>query len=166
MNLNELGEFSTALLESARVIGKTIEAEDAKPMFNYLSGYPLKIVIQAMDRALRKRDPDDIFQKSLLLTGIEIEDSAKEIMSEALPKGAEGKVNRCKTCNGNGWLTFLDEEKRMKAYPCRCLYEAAQEALRRRKRPGSIDEGFDSGRKHIVKAYEFHQKNWGGKNGT
>lgn len=161
MNPNELGEFSTALLESARVIGKTIGVEDAKPMFNYLSGYPLKIVIQAMDRALRKRDPDDIFQKSLLLTGIEIEDSAKEIMNEALPKGMEGKVNRCKTCNGDGWLIFSGKKGQPKAYPCRCLYETALEALRRKKRPGSTDASLDPGRRHITLAYEYHQKKWG-----
>lgn len=165
MNPNELGEFSTALLESARVIGKTIGAEDAKPLFNYLSSHPLKIVIQAMDRALRKRDPDDIFQRSQLLNGLEIEESIKEIMSEALPKGAEGKVNRCKTCNGNGWLTFFNSERVMKAYPCRCLYESAQEALRTKKRPGSFDAILDFTRKHIVKAYEYHQRKWGNQGG-
>jgi len=148
------------------VIGKTIGAEDAKPMFNYLSGYPLKIVIQAMDRALRKRDPDDIFQKSLLLTGIEIEQAAKEIMSEALPQGAEGKVNKCKVCNGNGWLTFLEKGKGMQAYPCRCLYETAYEALRRKKRPGSFDATLNFARKNIIKAYQFHQKKWGDQNGS
>ena len=161
MNPNELGEFSTALLESARVIGKTIGAEDAKPLFNYLSSHPLSIAIQAMDRSLRKRDPDDIFQRTQLLNGPEIEESIKEIMSEALPKGAEGKVNKCKVCNGSGWLSFLDKEGRLKAYPCRCLYETALEALRRKKRPGSTDARLDSGRKHLVAAYEYHQKKWG-----
>jgi len=161
MNPNELGEFSTALLESARVIGKTIGAEDAKPLFNYLSKHPLKVVIQAMDRALRKRDPDDIFQRTQLLNGPEIEESIKEIMSEALPKGKEGKVNRCKICNGNGWLYFFNSEGIMKAYPCRCLYESAQEALRRTKRPGSLDATLDFARKNIVAAYEYHQKKWG-----
>ena len=161
MNLNELGEFSVALIDSARVIGKTTGEKEIRSMFNYLSSYPLKIVIQAMDRALRKRDPDDIFQKTQLLNGPEIEDSAKEIMNEALPKGMEGKVNRCVICKGDGWLTFLDKEGRIKAYPCRCLYETAQEALRRKKRPGSVDALLDFARKNIVKAYEFHQKKWG-----
>ena len=82
MNPNELGEFSTALLASARVVGKTIGVEDTKPMFNYLIVYPLRVVIEAMDRAMRKRDPDDIFIKTTLLTGPEIEQAAKEIMDK------------------------------------------------------------------------------------
>jgi len=161
MNPNELGEFSTALLEAARVIGKTLGEGDAKPMFNYLSGYPLKIVIQAMERALRKRDPDDIFQKSLMLTGIEIEQAAREIMNEALPQGMEGKVNRCKICNGDGWLLQGAEKGRTEAYPCRCLYESNREGLRRKKRPGSLDESLDSSRRLVLKAYEYHQRKWG-----
>ncbi len=161
MNPNELGEFSTALLESARVIGKTIGAEDAKPLFKYLSKHPLKIVIQAMDRALRKRDPDDIFQRTQLLNGPEIEEAIKEIMKEALPTKDQGKVNSCKICSGNGWLTFIEKGKGMKVYPCRCLYETAQEALRRTKRPGSFDSSLDFARKNIVKAYEYHQRTWG-----
>ena len=143
------------------MIGKTIGVEDAKPMFNYLSGYPLKVVIEGMDRALRKRDPDDIFQKTVLLTGPEIEQAAKEILDKELPEGIEGKVKGCKICSGSGWLTALSKEGSIQAYPCRCLYESCQKALRRRKRPGSADESLDSGRVYIIAAYEYHQHKWG-----
>lgn len=161
MNPNELGEFSKALLEAARVVGKTTGEKEIKAIFNYLIGYPLKIAIEAMDRALRKRDPEDMFQKHQLLTGQEIEQAAKEIMDKELPKGSEGQMSRCKICSGQAWLTVSTKEGQLQAYPCRCLYEAAQKALRRSKRPGSVDESLDPGRKHIVAAYEFHQKRWG-----
>ena len=161
MNPNELGEFSKALSEAARVIGKTIGEKDVKPIFNYLIGYPLKVMTEAMDRALRKRDPDDIFQKTVLLTGPEIEQAAKEVLDKELPEGMEEKVKGCKICDGNGWLTQIVEKGRLEAYPCRCLYESVQEALRRRKRPGSSDESMDPGRSYIVAAYEYHQNKWG-----
>lgn len=162
MNFNEIGEFSKALSEAARVIGKTIGEKDFKPMFDYLIGYPLKIAIEAIDRAMRRRDPDDVFQRTTLLTGQEIEQAAKEIMDRELPRGTQGKVSKCEICNGGGWLTTASKEGTLQAYPCKCLYEAAQEALRRRKRPGSVDERLDEERRHTIKAYEYHQEKWGG----
>ncbi len=161
MHPNELGEFSVALSEAARVIGKTIGEKDVKPLFNYLTGYPLKVVIEGMERALRKRDPDDIFQKTVLLTGPEIEQAAKEIMNKELPEGMEGKVRSCKLCEGRGWHTQRVKDGRLEAHPCRCLYESVQESLRRRKRPGATDESLDGYRKRVIFAYEFHQKKWG-----
>lgn len=162
MNTNEFGEFSKALTEAARVVGKSIGEKDLKAIFNYLISYPLKVIIKAIDRALRKRDPDDIFQKTLLLTGPEIEQAAQEIIEETVPKESPGRVKNCPVCEGDGWLTFKDEEDHLLAYPCKCLYESASEALKRKKRPGSPDARLDSIRKGIVAAYEHHERHWSG----
>ena len=162
MNLNELGEFSDALSEAARVVTKSIGEKEIKAIFNYLISYPLKVILKAIDRALRKRDPDDIFQKTLLLTGQEIEQAAQEIIEETIPKETPGRVKGCPVCEGAGWLTFKDEEDHLLAYPCKCLYESALEALKKKKRPGSPDARLDSTRKGIVAAYEFHEKHWSG----
>lgn len=163
MNLTDLGDFSEALSGSARIVGRTVGEKEMKSMFNFLINYPLKVVLKAMDRALRKRDPEDIFLKTALVTGIEIEQAIEEIIDESIPEGVEGKVSRCKICNGNGWLTSEDESKRLVAHPCKCLYEAAQEALRKKKRPGSMEARLDQERKRIVASYEIYEKNWGGQ---
>lgn len=157
MNFNDRADFAKKLKEMAIVTGRTIDDEDTKAYFNQLEEYPIKLVLKGMDRALRDRDPDDMFLKTVLVTVPEIRAAIEEIMK---PSEEESRVSKCKKCNGNGWITSEDKFKRLIARPCECLYETAKEALKKKGKPSHLD----AFKKRIINAYEYHQKEWGSEN--
>lgn len=161
MNSNEIGTFSKKLAWAASVQSKSVGKTEAENMFEFLVDLPINAVLQGIERALKKRDPDDVFEKSTLLSGVEIRRAAEEIIEAGGSKEKTGPISGCKPCDGTGWLTNEDEKGRLVAHPCECLYNVAKEALARKKRIGSQDADMDKFRRQTVGAYEHHEKVWG-----
>lgn len=156
MIFNDRLEFSKKLKEVATVVGRTIDDEDTRAYFNQLEEYPIKLVLKGMDRALRDRDPNDEFLKTMLVTVPEIRTAIEDITRPM--EDQEGRVSTCKKCNGNGWLTSEDKLGRLIARPCECLYQVTKETL---KKKGKKMSHLDAYRKRIINAYKYYQKQWG-----
>ncbi len=154
MHFNDKPEFRKKLVEMATVVGRTITADEVDPYFKQLEEYPIDLLKKAMDQALHDRDPDDVFMKNALVTVPEIraafEDLARPVEGEA------GPIASCKICGGTAWITGFDKEKKMIAWPCKCLYESCKASLDNKASAANAH------RKRIMKAYEYHQKKWGG----
>ena len=154
MHFNDKPEFRKKLVEMATVVGRTITPDEVDPYFKQLEEYPIDLLTKAMDKALRDRDPDDVFMKNALITVPEIRAAIEDLARPA--EGEAGSVARCKICNSCGWIMGLDKDKRAIAWPCRCLYESCKATLDNKASAANAH------RKRIIKAYEFHQKKWGG----
>lgn len=156
MNFNDRPEFGEKLKEMARGVGRPIDDTDMKAYFNQLEDYPISLVLKAMDKALHDRDPDDLYLRTMLITVPEILAAINDLMRP--PEGEEGRVSRCKKCNGDGWLTSVNKLGQMRAIPCECLYHEAKEKI---KKKGKMRHD-DSYRAWIIMAFEYHEKNYGG----
>ncbi len=156
MNFNDKPEFRKKLVEMATVVGRTITSDEVEPYFKQLDEHPIELILKAMDKALRDRDPTDIFYKNALVTVPEITAAAEEIIKPE--EGRVGTIAGCKKCNGTAWIMGQDNEKRAIAWPCACLYAVAKEALKTKSRSTSRENH----NKRIVRAYEYHQQRWGG----
>ena len=155
MHFNDRPELRKKLVELATVVGRTIDSDEADAYFNQLEEFPIDLIIKAMDKALRDRDPEDIFYKNALVTVPEIRTAIDDM---AKPKEDQvGTVAGCKICHGSGWRLGQDEKKRTISWPCVCLYSVAKKTLGKK---GKWSD--DAYRKRIIRAYEYHQKQWGG----
>jgi len=157
MNFNDRPEFARKLKELTKVVGRVLDDEDVKAYFNQLEEFPIDLITKAMDKALRDRDPEDIFYKNALVTVPEIRAAIEDM---ARPQeGQIGTVSGCKKCNGGGWIMGQDEKKRAIAWPCSCLYAVCKQALGKK---GKWSD--DSWKKRIIRAHENHEKHFGGLN--
>jgi len=155
MNFNDRPEFAKKLKEMAKVVGRFPDDEDMNAYFNQLEEYPIDLITKGMDKALRDRDPTDIFMQNSIVTVPEIRAAIEDM---ARPEeGQIGTVGGCKKCNGSGWITGQDEKKRTIAWPCSCLYAVCKQALGKK---GKWSD--DAWKKRIIRVYENHQKEWGG----
>lgn len=153
MHFNDKPEFRNKLVELATVVGRTIAGDDVDAYFNQLEEFPINLLTKAMDKALQDRDPSDIFYKNALVTVPEIRTAIEDI---ARPEeGKTGTVAGCQICGGGGWILGQDKEKKVITWPCSCLYTACKETLD--NKPSAAN----AHRKRIIKAYEYHQKEWG-----
>ena len=154
MNFNDRPEFAKKLKEMAKVVGRILHDEDVKAYFNQLEEFPIELITKAMDKALRDRDPTDVFYKNALVTVPEIREAIEDM---ARPEEGEvGTVAGCQSCAGAGWIMGHDKEKRAIAWPCACLYTVCKERLD--NKPSAAN----AHRKRIMKACEYHQKKGGG----
>lgn len=154
MHFNDKPEFRNKLVELATVVGRTIVGDEIDAYFNQLEEFPIALLTRAMDKALRDRDPTDIFYKNALVTVPEIRVAIDDM---ARPEeGQVGTVAACQICDTAGWIMGYDEEKRAIAWPCACLYAVCKETLD--NKPSAAN----AHRKRIIKAYEYHQRKWGG----
>jgi hypothetical protein len=153
MHFNDKPEFRKKLVEMATVVGRTITADEVDPYFKQLEEYPINLLAKAMDKALRDRDPSDVFIKNTLVTVPEIRTAIEDLARPA--EGEVGLIASCKLCSTAGWIMGFDKEKRAIAWPCKCLYESCKATLDNKA------SAANSHRKRIIKAYEYHQKNWG-----
>lgn len=156
MDYKDKATFDAKLKENSKKLRKNITDEETEIFYEELKEYPLEILTEAMVKAIRDRDPDDIYSQRAGLTCPEIRIAADRIL-EGKPK--EGRLG-CERCGGKGWITNVAGSGGLIAWPCECLYKIAKEALRRKKRSGSEQERLDRYRKIIINAYEYHQKNW------
>lgn len=154
MNYSDKPELKAILERADKRVGKDINQEDIEFFYNELKDYSLKTLKKAVEKAMRDRDPDDPFLYRTALTVQETRAAAERILEEA---PTEGKVG-CERCGGNAWITSKDKFGRLVAWPCECLYNVAKKALAKKKRPSHIDIF----RRRIVKAYEYHEKHYGG----
>ncbi len=155
MNFNDRPEFAKKLKEMAKVVGRILHDEDVKAYFNQLEEFPIELITKAMDKALRDRDPTDVFYKNALVTVPEIREAIEDMAR--LEEGEVGTVAGCKKCHGGGWTIGQDQQKRTIAWPCSCLYAACKQALGKK---GKWSD--DAWKKRIITSYENHQKEWGG----
>ena len=156
MNFNDRPQFARKLKELAKVVGRTLDDETVKAYFNQLEEFPIDLLTRAMDKALQDRDPSDIFYKNALVTVPEIRAAIEEMAQPE--EGQVGTVASCPICNGTAWIMGQDNEKRAIAWPCKCLYTVCKESLDNKMSAANAH------RRRIIKAYEFHQKKWGGIN--
>ena len=159
MNFNEKGTFAEKMMEMARVMGPPIDDNDVDAYFNQLVEYPLEIVVRAIDVSIHIRDPGDKFLQKTLITLPEILGAINKLTEPS--KDRVGTVASCKMCQGMGWITGEDKERRLISWPCKCLYESARKTLARKQRPTAATEETRKCCKTIVAAYEYHQKKWG-----
>lgn len=154
MNYGDKPELKATLERAGKKVGKKISQEDVEFFYSELKEYPLKTLIKAIEKAMRDRDPDDAYLFRAALTAQETRAAAERILEEA---PAEGKVG-CERCGGNAWIMSKEKSGRLVAWPCQCLYNVTKEALAKKKRPSHID----AHRRRIIKAYEYHEKHYGG----
>jgi len=160
MNFSDRIRFSKEIMKIATSLSRTIDDEDMSVFFNQLEEHPIELVIKGMDQALRDRDPDDPYIKTMMLTVPEIR-GAIDRMTE-IQEEEEGTIIGCKICKGIGWMTGMNGIGHLIAWPCECLYNSAKRALEKSgKRRSSMDRSIDAIKRKIVKAYEYHQKKWG-----
>ena len=155
MNFNDRPEFAKKLKEMAKVVGRFPDDEDVKAYFNQLEEYPIDLIAKGMDKALRDRDPTDVFMQNSLVTVPEIRVAIEDLARPA--EGQIGTVAGCKKCSGGGWIMGQDEEKKAISWPCSCLYAVCKETQGKK---GKWSD--DAWRKRIIRTYENHQRQWGG----
>lgn len=158
MQFKDRPDFAKKLKEMGKVVGRTLDDEDVKAYFNQLEEYPIELLLKGMDQALRDRDPADVFLKTTLVTVPEIRMAIEDLVRPE--EGQASAMSGCKKCHGGGWIIGQDKQKRAIAWPCSCLYTVCKESLAKKgKGKARID---DAHRKRVIRAYEYHQKHWGG----
>ena len=159
MKLEDKRAFADKMKEISRVVQRQIYDEDIDAYFNQFEDYPIKLMTKALDLALDNRDPQDIYLATVLPNHSEIKSAIIELTRSADEGEAGGTVSSCPLCNGTGWKASEGASGRFLAWPCKCLYEIAREALKIKGKSGSTRSC--NGR--IVAAYEYHQRHWGGE---
>lgn len=134
MDYKDRAEFAKKMLEMAAIVQRPLEDDDIAAFFNHLKEYPLSLVCEAMDKALRDRDPNDRFMKNLLVTVPEIWEAINGILNNE-NKGLEVG---CDECNNTGWLLQEREGTAGLAIKCKCLLAAI---AARKKAAGKTDNG-------------------------
>lgn len=156
MDFSDKPELKAMLERSAKKVGKSISQDDVEFFYDELKEYPMKIVVGAIENAMRNRDPDDVFLHRAILTVQETKAAAEKILEEAPAKGKVG----CERCGGSAWIMGGGSSGQPVAWPCKCLYNAAKEALEKKGKKGRLSH-VDGYRKQIVQAYKHHEKEWG-----
>lgn len=156
MDFSDKPELKVMLERANKKVGRSVSQDDIEFFYDELKEYPIKILEKAVENAMRNRDPDDAFLHRAMLTVQETRAAVEKILEETPTKGKVG----CERCGGNAWITSEDKLGRLVAWPCVCLYNAAQEALAKKGKKGGLSH-IDGYRKQIVDAYEYHEKIWG-----
>lgn len=156
MDFSDKPELMAMLKRANKKVGKSISQDDVEFFYDELKEYPMKIVVGAVENAMRDRDPDDAFLHRAMLTVQETKAAAEKILEEAPVKGKVG----CERCGGNAWIMGGGGSGQPMAWPCECLYNATKEALEKKGKKGR-ESHIDRHRKEIVYAYEYHEKMWG-----
>ena len=118
MDYRDKTKFKEKMEAAAKALGRNIGKEEADAHFSYLSEYPLKIVMMAIDKALRDRDASDVYLTTAILTVPEIRAAAEEIL-----KDAPSDVNiGCEKCGETpGWIVMTRPHAQPIANRCECL---------------------------------------------
>lgn len=99
MKFEDKATFYNKLSRAAIAVGKRIGHEEADVFFDELKEFPADVVLKAINKALRDRDPEDKYIITKLLTVIEIRDAARKIM---LAPGS--RRSGCDKCEGTTWI--------------------------------------------------------------
>jgi len=120
MDFEDRKDFANQMVEMAAIVQRPVDDEDIAAYFNHLKEYPLGLVCDAMDKAFRDRDPQDMYMKTLLITVPEIQTAIDEMLAvehKALKIG-------CKECNDTGLILKNRKDKSIYAIKCKCLLAA------------------------------------------
>lgn len=151
MEFNDKPAFRTQMQKIARKVDRKIDDEQCNIFFDDLKDFPIATVENAMDLALRDRDPDDAFLTRAMLTIPEIRRAADELIKGKKVKGKLG----CEKClPTRGWILETTKTGRAVAHPCDCLAEVVKAELSRKSRTRT-DRMDDRHREDILVAYEI-----------
>lgn len=157
MDFSDKPELHVILTRAGKRVGRSVSQDDVEFFYDELKEYPMKILREAPEKAMRDRDPDDAYLHRAMLTVQEIRVTVERILEEAPAESGVG----CKRCGGSAWIMGGGGSGQPVAWPCECLYNAAKEALAKKGGKGKSSH-IDGHRKQIIYAYEYHQKKWGG----
>lgn len=132
MNQKDKSAFRKKLERAATAVGRRIGANEVDVFFMDLIEFPLDVVLKAIEKALRDRDPEDMYIITKLLTVNEIRGAARKVM--AAPRS---KRSGCEKCEGTTWILPEpepppkddSEKKKRKRYQeparrCECWFAA------------------------------------------
>ena len=94
MNFNDKPAFMEKMQQIARKVDRKVDDEICDVFFDDLKDFSIEITEQAMDLALRDRDPDDAFLRRAMLTTPEIRQAAEELINKRKETGKLG----CEKC--------------------------------------------------------------------
>ena len=151
MEFRDKVAFKIKMEQIARKVDRKIDREQCDVFFDDLKDFSIEIIEQAMDLALRDRDPNDAFLTRAMLTIPEIRRAADELIKGKKVKGKLG----CEKCAPiKGWILEITKTGRAIAYPCDCLADVVRAELKQKSR-GRGDRINDRHREEILVAYEM-----------
>jgi len=120
MDFEDRSDFAKKMMEMSAVVQRPVDDDDIAAYFNHLKEYPLDLVCKAMDKALRDRDPQDVFKETMLVNVPEIRAAIDRMLTDE----HEGLEIGCEECNGTGWILQERKDKSSVAVKCECLLAA------------------------------------------
>jgi len=152
MDFNDKPAFRKKMEQIARKVDRKLDDEQCDIFFDDLKDFPIKIIEEALDQALRDRDPDDPFLTRAMLTIPEIRQAAEELIEKSKDE-VTSKLG-CLRCEPTkGWILEITKTGRAVAHPCDCLAEIVRAHLKKKNRT-KTDREDDKHRKVILDAYE------------
>jgi len=120
MDFKDREDFAKKMMEMAAIVQRPVDEDDIAAYFNHLKEYPLGLLCDAMDKASRDRDQDDVFMQNTLITVPEIRAAINKILT------TEHKAMKigCEECNDTGMILKEREDKSTFAVKCKCLLAA------------------------------------------
>ena len=143
--------FKIKMEKIARKVDRKLDDEQCDIFFDDLKDFSIKIIEQAMDLALRDREPNDAFLTRAMLTAPEIRRAANELIDK---KKETGKLGCEKCLPTKGWILEITKEGRVIGHPCDCLADVVRAELGRKSRTRT-DRMDDRHREDILVAYEI-----------
>lgn len=131
MKFEDKRTFFKKLEAAATALGRKIGKDEGKVFFDSLIEYSIETVCAAIDKALRDRDPQDIYLTTKLLTVPEIRFAAITIMNESSDRSRSG----CKECNYTSWI-LEKKDGRDVAVRCGCWVEIIAGGNKKGKKGG------------------------------
>ncbi len=107
-------------MEMAAIVQRPVDEDDIAAYFNHLKEYPLGLICDAMDKASRDRDQDDVFMQNMIITVPEI----RAAINEKLATEHKSLKIGCDECNNTGMILKEREDKSTYAVKCKCLLAA------------------------------------------
>lgn len=153
MNPKDREDFSELIKKAGNKVARIVTADIVDAYYDYLKDFPLGLIERAINRAYRNRDPEDIFLLTQMVSSLEVEKAAMQIIEEE----SRAEEARCPKCKGRSWLVEERKNGQLVAHPCECLYNKAAKALMMKSK--SVRE-----RKNvrywgaIARSYEAYQK--------
>ena len=150
---NEKKAFHVLIKRAASKVSKIATVDIVDGHYDYLKDFPFDLIERAINRAYRNRDPDDIFLLTQMVSALEIEKAAVQIIEEE----SRAEEAKCPKCKGSSWLVEERKDGQLVAHPCECLYDKASKLLMM-KNKSTRDRMNARCWGAIVRSYEAYQK--------
>jgi hypothetical protein len=99
MKFEDKATFYDKLSRAATAVGRKIGREETDVFFDELKEFPIDVVLRAIDKALRARDPEDKYIITKLLTTTEIRAAVAKVLA-----APGSKRSGCDKCQGTTWI--------------------------------------------------------------